>query len=344
MHGSPTIHPPEPDVDIMVQRVEFLAAAPGQSKSGEPTVILTIRPDRDSFRPHNIALSRPQAARLMKSLRKVLRQSAGIVLVGFALVSAAGCSADVDLHLERIPPKNANTDARPGTEERTKIAAAVSLLDKTGKSPVEAPAPARTVEVIGNANFVLVVDGDLRVGESDHDDQSASAGEKWNTKVPWLTELRGVGIGVVGCYLAVVALVVAAIALMIGNLGRERGGPLLGIVAMLIGAAVLLQFLPHAESGLQVLPLPPWTYGGWLPFSISMIGWGAVFVAGYVAVSGCLDAPQVFAALCLAAMSLNGLLSFSENTDSPATSEAAACRQGNESFSASTNGERQCCG
>ena len=41
-------------MEFMVQRVEFLAASPGQSKSGEPTVILTIRPDRDSFRPHDL--------------------------------------------------------------------------------------------------------------------------------------------------------------------------------------------------------------------------------------------------------------------------------------------------
>ena len=123
------------------------------------------------------------------------------------------------------------------------------------------------------------------------------------------------------------ALVPAAVCLMVGNLGRLQGGSLLPVV-FLLTVAVLLEVLPHTDYGLQLLPLLPWTCTGWLPFVVSLICWAAILSAAYVAISGCLDAPQVFAALCLFVMSLNALLSFSENTDSPATSEAAACRSG----------------
>lgn len=45
-------------MEIMTQRVEFLAAAPGQAQSGEPTVILTIRPEPSkNFRPHNVSVA-----------------------------------------------------------------------------------------------------------------------------------------------------------------------------------------------------------------------------------------------------------------------------------------------
>jgi len=63
---------------------------------------------------------------------------------------------------------------------------------------------------------------------------------------------------------------------MIGNLGRERGEPLLSVVAMLISAAALLQFRPHTDSGFQFMPLPPWTYGGWLLAGISLLSWMAI--------------------------------------------------------------------
>lgn len=289
---------------IYVQRVEFLAAAPGQAKSGEPTVILTIRPDWGSFRPHNIALSRPQAARLLKSLQRVLRQMAGILVVVTMLASSAGCSADVDL-----------TSQKSLTDQHARITAAVTLLDRHRPSsmPVADPSqpPTKTVEVTGNANFVIVVDGgDLTIGDPHHDDQSAPPATAWNTKIPWLTDLRGAGPWTVGCYLAVVTLVVAAVALLISNIDRDRGGFLLLPVAMLFVAAVLLQLLPHTESGLHVVPLAPWNYSGWLPFGISLLSWMAIISATYVAVSGCLDAPQVFAFFALVAIAFNGLLGF----------------------------------
>ena len=153
---------------IFVQRIELLSVAPGQSHSGEQTVVLTIRPAQGSFRPHNIAISRSQAKRLLKSLRAILRQPPLILLLSLALASAAGCSAEVEVISERSVPRAAPESPPPAVEERSKTAVAVSMFDGREEKSVEEP-PAdehqpeseEKVEVRGNANFVIVVEGDL---------------------------------------------------------------------------------------------------------------------------------------------------------------------------------------
>jgi hypothetical protein len=167
-------------VEIMTQRIELLSVAPGESTTGEPTVILTIRPDRKSFRPHNIALSRRQAIRLLRSLRTVLRQSACVLLFGLALGLLAGCSAEVQVATEKTVPRADAEAAPPATKERTTTDVAVHLLDHRKPSPVEESSPARpaapapppdpkqAVEVVGDGNAVLVVEGDLHVHKHRH--------------------------------------------------------------------------------------------------------------------------------------------------------------------------------
>ena len=287
-----------------------------------------------NFRPHNLAVSRPQAIRLFKSLRTALRQSTSILLLGLTLAAAAGCSAEVDLVSKKTAEFSTDPERQTAMEQR-KAAIAVRLLDqhRPVPSPDQRPLePGKKVEVTGNRNVVIVVDGDLSLSEPHHDDRSTAGGDTWNTKIPWPNQIRGASTLTVGSYVAVLALVATAVALMVGNLGRLQGGPLLPVVCLLAGAAVLLQSLPLTDYGLQLLPLPPWTYGGWLPFSTSLVCWGAVFVAGYSAVSGCLDAPRVFAALCLFALSLNALLSFSQAAESESTPHTAAFQQVEASF------------
>jgi len=69
-------------VNMNVHRVEYLAAAPGMNKNG-PAVVITIRPDLPKWRPHNIALSASQAARLRDDLIRlfddttILNESSG---------------------------------------------------------------------------------------------------------------------------------------------------------------------------------------------------------------------------------------------------------------------------
>lgn len=62
-------------IDMNVHRVEYLAAAPGTNKNG-PSVVITIRPDLPRFRPHNIALSASQAARLRDDLVRIFDDTA----------------------------------------------------------------------------------------------------------------------------------------------------------------------------------------------------------------------------------------------------------------------------
>ncbi len=62
-------------MDMKVHRVEYLASASGHNEQG-PAVIITIRPDMPkSFRPHNIAMSADQAARLRDDLNRLFEDS-----------------------------------------------------------------------------------------------------------------------------------------------------------------------------------------------------------------------------------------------------------------------------
>lgn len=172
-------------MEIMTQRVELLSVAPGESQSGEPTVILTIRPEPSkNFRPHNIALSRSQAIRLLRSLRTVLRQSAGVVLLGVTLACMTGCSAEVRVATEKTVPRADAETAPPTTEERMKTDVAVHLLDQRKPSPVEEPSPAKPaaaaprpdpkqgVEIVGDGNTVVIVEGDIHLHRHIHIDEA----------------------------------------------------------------------------------------------------------------------------------------------------------------------------
>lgn len=167
-------------MEIMTQRIELLAVSPGESPSGERTVILTIRADKGSFRPHNVALSRQQAIRLLKNLKIVLRQSVGVFLLGLGLATASGCSAEVHVTTEETAPRTAAAEAaEPATEHRT-TDVAVHVLDQRKPSPVEEPSPAKPaaavpepeprkpVEIVGDGNSVVVVEGDLHVHQHRH--------------------------------------------------------------------------------------------------------------------------------------------------------------------------------
>jgi len=169
-------------VEIMTQRIELLAVSPGESPTGEKTVILTIRADKGSFRPHNIAISRSQAIRLLKSLRIVLRQPVGIVLLSVVLASATGCSTRVEVTKEETGPKTTTAEAAtPATEQRTITAVAVDMFGGGKPKPAEEwpsvkepaaatppPEPKKAVEIVGDGNAVLVVEGDLHLHRHIH--------------------------------------------------------------------------------------------------------------------------------------------------------------------------------
>ena len=62
--------------EIMVHEVDYLAATKGKAGPNErPIVIITIRPDEGSFRPHNVGIARSQAERLLEDLKGILSRS-----------------------------------------------------------------------------------------------------------------------------------------------------------------------------------------------------------------------------------------------------------------------------
>jgi len=291
--------------EIKVHEVQYLSCSTGKV-DGEPAVVITIRPDEGSFRPHNIAIPRPAAERLLEDLQRLLAVVPLLLLL-------TGCSGRVDVTTENRTPSETSEAV-----EKLHTSVGIDVLSSSEEASVSRPEqpPAlpdgkvKFVEIDGDGNVVIVIEGDgQKYPRPKAVQKKPTTG--WNTKIGWPTQLRGASSWAVGCYLAVWGLVFVAIVLMIGNLQRTEGGPLLSVIAMLGTAAILIQFLPHTESGIQFVPLSPWAYCGWESFFVSLFCWTAILGAGFVVINGSSDSPQAFAILCLIALSLNALLSWS---------------------------------
>jgi len=59
----------------IAQPVEFLAAGAAVADDGRAVVILSIRPDQDSWRPHNLSLTAAQFERLRRDLNALAEES-----------------------------------------------------------------------------------------------------------------------------------------------------------------------------------------------------------------------------------------------------------------------------
>ena len=64
---------------VKVHDVTYLSAMAGRV-DGEASVILTIRPDEDSFRPHNLSITAEQALHLRQDLNRIFERSRTIRL------------------------------------------------------------------------------------------------------------------------------------------------------------------------------------------------------------------------------------------------------------------------
>ena len=103
------------------QLVELLgiSQATAWPPSTEEVVIITVRPQPNSFHPHNIALKKAQALRLLKDLESLLRPTV-VVLVAFLAVVAVGCSSRVEV--ERTNDTTATaTEATTAEISRTTV-------------------------------------------------------------------------------------------------------------------------------------------------------------------------------------------------------------------------------
>jgi hypothetical protein len=124
--------------EVQVHEVEYLSVANATITDGDPPIQrpITIRPDENSFRPHNLSVPRDQAARLLEDLKAVLSRSAVCLVL---LLAGGGCSGEVEFEEETTTPMSEIADAPPArtavTKERTRVA--VDLLMDQGTTVME---------------------------------------------------------------------------------------------------------------------------------------------------------------------------------------------------------------
>ena len=150
---------------LMTQLVELLGIshATGWPPSTEEVVIITVRPQPDSFRPHNIALKKAQAVRLLKDLESLLNVPV-VVLVAFLPLASCGCSARVEV--DRANDTDA-TATEATTAEISRTTVEVDFQPRS-QQPVSQPQPPpvpvtvapEPQPVIVTNNIVVIKGGD----------------------------------------------------------------------------------------------------------------------------------------------------------------------------------------
>ena len=229
------------------------------------------------------------------------------------LAATVGCSARVETESSKwTTPPPASSEAKPASGEKARTAIQLDLLPTR---PSEPPSPKPT----SSANTVILNlgSGDVHVHEplarAEARDKATPPTRKstFNTRIGWPSIYSEHGPSTFTGYLAVCMLVGTAVVLMIATVGRRTDGPLLSIVFLLVAAAVILRALPVAESGLQFIPLSPWSYSGLVPICLSILCWLGLLLAAFNAIlsSGLIGAPSGFSAAVLFSMGMDLLLS-----------------------------------
>ncbi len=75
--------------EFTVHEVEYLSVSTARTQNNR-IVVITIRPDKGGFRPHNLALVRLAVERLLEELKTLLSRSA-VCLVLLGAVGLGGC-------------------------------------------------------------------------------------------------------------------------------------------------------------------------------------------------------------------------------------------------------------
>lgn len=173
-------------MEYRIHLVEYLGTTLADTTEGEVAVI-TIRPDADSFRPHNIGLLKSQAERLLDDLQRTLGRVAPLFLL---VLVASGCSGRLEVGTKTKRPTEASevhTAVEIGVLADGNQFPAVASPIVERESPVEGDRKAadvsvtanlamahgngeptrggKRIEVIGTHNFVVNVAGDLHIHE-----------------------------------------------------------------------------------------------------------------------------------------------------------------------------------
>jgi hypothetical protein len=142
-----------------------------------------------------------------------------------------------------------------------------------------------------------------------------------NTKIgmPWIYWQEG--------YWTDVGLMAVCVLIFIGFCGiiagEDHSGNLIAGIIIWILAGLLLQALPHTESGIQFVPLPPWYYAGWTAWIISTACWLAIILGCLISFSS-VKADRISAVVAIfIALGLNTLLSFAGSSSQTTTVNVA---------------------
>ncbi len=176
--------------DSHVHIVEYLTTSPANSPQGE-TVVITIRPDPDSFRPHNLALLKPAAERLLADLQKSLARISLFLLL--PLIADGGCSGHVEVSTETRSP----SETTEGVEKFNTQVSLSLLTDGDEPSPLlpypEPTEPPETeeeaVKITGDGNVVVAIEGDIHFHEHRHEHlhiETASEPKRRKAKPKWI--------------------------------------------------------------------------------------------------------------------------------------------------------------
>lgn len=151
---------------VPIQPVEYLAVSEGllgHPTTGQPVVIVTIRPDPPSFLVVNLALPLDQAWRLARDIENLLVPF--VLLLGILLTTGCGLRADVE---------SAKWASSSGERERASVQ--IDLLGSQRSEPVaetratEPPPKPVAVEkepVIGSGNTTVIVN--VRGGDTHYE-------------------------------------------------------------------------------------------------------------------------------------------------------------------------------
>ena len=131
-----------------------------------------------------------------------------------------------------------------------------------------------------------------------------------NTKIGWPSVYWEHGFLAIVGYLAVCALFLLGVLMVLVSDKKEFSEAYFLAITFWLGAGFLLQLLPQVDGGIQLIPLPPWYYSGWIAWIISAACWLCI-VIGYLCILNLVEHDWETTGLVLIfAIVLNGCLSF----------------------------------
>ena len=129
--------------------------------TGEEIVALTVRSERESFRPYNLGITRSEGERLLKDLQRLL-VAAPLLLM---LLLGTGCSARVDVATE-------SSNGAESSAVRTTVE--VDVLSEGNSAPDSSPAQEESVvveegEIAESPNFATIVYNNVEIHRHRHE-------------------------------------------------------------------------------------------------------------------------------------------------------------------------------